>query len=1321
MFMALSDVPALWRPQLAQVDRHLTEVMRDADRLRQVIDDPTKLDPARDRDAIDRVGTIIQTDAAIELDQLFRLRRDMGPSQTQEIARLDARQTLLNRLRYTFIQQPRALTGDLAEPAKLYMKRTIDRLDALFKQEEARRGELQKRIDLYQWLAGRLGRETDPGTRANDNRLIELLIALDLTDGGQQVGPMYVGRFYNYTNISQIQEYREWFSKQERRFVQGQPDAAWWKEIHGVINFDPFIAARSPTTWLCAPLAIGSELCQGWGVPGFSMITLDDLRLRRDTPTDTPQIVQTDKIVPQLLALRETLFHAWNDPTFKGQPDLKWQRTSFTGQVVSPAPGRPVPDLPREGFLATYFYTANNIPHIPQPKPPTQLPWCIGVRRNEVRDTDAEGNYRFEAMPRLGGAAGGPAEMQMLAVEVFKTAPGTGAITGCTDLGKQLGDLKLYADLRQDLEPMRSVPFGCEEFSLVGLYDPRFLQSLGEVIPLDARRNADPQRYGAVVHNQMMAGFVEPGSLNSLLFRYGRVGNRLILINMGPGAAKARGYTVGQLDKPGPLALLTSSDFHYLDQQRLDEYRHAGVTSSLIDVMQSDASKQLDRAEREHDGAALMQYATGSWANNARVYLATQDMANDVVRGAIFLLLLCVPFSFCIERLLIGTANIYKQIAGAAGVFAVMTLALWSFHPAFKISSSPLIIVLAFAIIFMSLAVIFVVYGRFDTELKKISSGRSDDAFTLARAGVLSSAVLLGIANMRRRKFRTALTSITIVLITFAVLCFTSARRYLDTTTLPTGVASSYPGVQLRQRGYRPLPEVIVQNLRPLLPGRTIVQRWWNANPADPRDQIDLSSTAQTLPVVAFLGLTPGESQLSKIADVIGAEKFARLEKGERDIIYLPRTIAESLKVSEGDAVRAGGISLKIAGIFDPAGFDKNVSTLSGDPLAPLKYAAGALDADGRQLSDVSAAESFSLDANSSGGELGATYEHLPASQFVIVPAAISQLLPNAALRSIAVRVDNSDDAVKQASDELARRFALAIFAGYSDGVRMVSASNLTSVSGAGQVAIPLAIAGLIIFNTMMGSIAERKREIHVYTSLGLAPLHVGALFVAEALTYGLIGTVFGYIIGQGVGTLLLKFGWLGQVTLNYSGTAAIGTMGLILLIVLLSALVPARLASRLAAPSIERSWKVPLPADGQIKADLPFTINKTAADGALAYLADFFAAHREGTIGKFSAGKVEMVSTTPGTRGLKTDIWLTPFDLGIRQQLELLIHPGQFQDIYEVQVVLNRLSGDDASWYRMNRTFLTELRKQFLQWRSLSPQKMLAYVEESRKLFAAS
>jgi ABC-type antimicrobial peptide transport system permease subunit len=556
------------------------------------------------------------------------------------------------------------------------------------------------------------------------------------------------------------------------------------------------------------------------------------------------------------------------------------------------------------------------------------------------------------------------------------------------------------------------------------------------------------------------------------------------------------------------------------------------------------------------------------------------------------------------------------------------------------------------------------------------------------------------------------------------------------------------------------------------------VQRWWNLNVGNPRDMIHVVADG-TVPKVfasqAVLGLSPGESRLSSIAKVIGTEKFGRLENGEQNIIYLSSAIADQLKVKEGDKVKIGGIELQIAGIFDADDFDQRVTTLSNEPLAPLKYSSGGLDASGRRL-DNNEAESLDLDADSTSSELASAYEHLSATQFVIVPFQVSKLLPGATLRSLAFDLPTtattlailpeaklkefgkseqiagheamsanqlaaalakkntdvgltygqnvSEALVKVVSDDLSKRLAVAMFAGFNDGVKLVSAgSGLPQVSGAGQVAVPLAIAGLIIFNTMMGSIAERRREIHVYTSLGLAPVHVGALFVAEAMTYGLIGTVFGYVIGQGVGTAMSKFGLLGSVTLNYSGTSAMVTMGLILLITLLSALVPARLASKIAAPSIERSWKVPLPKGDEIMAILPFTINKTAADGALAYLADFFDAHREGSIGKFSAGKVDafVFSDEKGnqSRGLKTIIWLTPFDLGVRQHLMLLIHPGSFPDVYEVQVVLGRLSGDDGNWYRMNRSFLTELRKQFLQWRSLSPQRQLEFVEQSRKLFA--
>jgi len=59
-----------------------------------------------------------------------------------------------------------------------------------------------------------------------------------------------------------------------------------------------------------------------------------------------------------------------------------------------------------------------------------------------------------------------------------------------------------------------------------------------------------------------------------------------------------------------------------------------------------------------------------------------------------------------------------------------------------------------------------------------------------------------------------------------------------------------------------------------------------------------------------------------------------------------------------------------------------------------------------------------------------------------------------------------------------------------------------------GNVLIPSIIAILIVLNTMVGSVMERKREIAVYTSVGLAPPHVASLFIAEALAFGIISSV---------------------------------------------------------------------------------------------------------------------------------------------------------------------------------------------------------------------
>jgi hypothetical protein len=225
-------------------------------------------------------------------------------------------------------------------------------------------------------------------------------------------------------------------------------------------------------------MAIGTELCQYWGVPGFSLVTLDDLRLRRDTPVDTFENLDLKAIEPQLHAASLLLTKAWDDPKFKGPVELKWQRTAFRGQVVSPSPWQPVPSLPREGFVATWNYVWGNrkIPSV------RWMPYTMGVRRTEVLPCDAEGNWTIEGMPRTSDWS-----WKFVNIQVYQIEPKTGAITWVSDLGRQMAGMSHTFDVEADNDPMRNPVFRCMESSLLGLIDPRFLQDLGELIPLDVK------------------------------------------------------------------------------------------------------------------------------------------------------------------------------------------------------------------------------------------------------------------------------------------------------------------------------------------------------------------------------------------------------------------------------------------------------------------------------------------------------------------------------------------------------------------------------------------------------------------------------------------------------------------------------------------------------------------------------------------------------------------------------------------------------------------------------------------------------------------
>ena len=84
--------------------------------------------------------------------------------------------------------------------------------------------------------------------------------------------------------------------------------------------------------------------------------------------------------------------------------------------------------------------------------------------------------------------------------------------------------------------------------------------------------------------------------------------------------------------------------------------------------------------------------------------------------------------------------------------------------------------------------------------------------------------------------------------------------------------------------------------------------------------------------------------------------------------------------------------------------------------------------------------------------------------------------------------------------------------------------------------------------------------------------------------------------------------------------------------------------------------------------------------------------------------------------------VWLAPYDLGVSQRVSLRTLPSEEIDgIYRIEILLERVSGDVASWQRLNTRFLSVLRKRFLVWRTIPLEMRAEYVAVGEQLATES
>ncbi|MFP4056449.1 MAG: FtsX-like permease family protein [Candidatus Brocadiia bacterium] len=1138
------------------------------------------------------------------------------------------------------------------------------------------------------------------GEEGEGGHTVAVFVALDLSSHSRRLGLFYKGHAIDQGEIIQ-----PWFSH------LGEAWSRWAGEVCEALGWRPEAAfadcvnsaqGKNWRTHLPGHFAFEGELATLAGCPGLTFATTDDGRFCIDTPLDTlePGRMDMGNLAAQAKLLCCALPNFFNTAGafIRKRPENYWTRL--------------------EARAVEFNFKEDYLPNEPLPgalvvvRGATPQKSLCGVRGEPVLLTDREGTVTIEGLPER-RAVGAWRATQTLAA--FRLDPQTGVVTYAPDLGPEgARNYPLDVEMNAPAKEATVVCFKGRALTIFDLADQRYYVPFDTIQVLDAGTNSSPINYGYLLPRNppwMSATetcavvFAKPGTHLRILMGAGPIGKRMLLLNASKEAPLGTGFVVGQQGGAVPLTPLRAArDMWHLDDHRARQFRAHGLENPRVDILHASAARRLDRAATalaRKDYAAFLSHSRAAWALEARSYPEVLGMANDVVKGLVFYLVLVLPFAFFCERLLLNRRSVVGRILGTTGAFVVVFLLLAVFHPAFRVAISPLMILLAFIVLTLSVVVITLVVRRFEELMAEQRAAASGvHAADVRRLSAALTAFFLGIGHLRKRPIRTTLTATTIILLAFSVLSLAAVVQYLEQTVVPyPGEEVRYEGLLLRSRQWEAISEIGLDALRTEYGDSVVPRAWYYSAMVGEQSFVGITGGPQgrTVYASAVVGLAARESEVTKPQEALAAGRW--LEEGRAEIL-LPLPIAEALGMSAEDAVGSTvqlfGRGLEVVGLVDPARM-LEVTDLDRELLTPVDHVAMAQRRREEGPPDSDVVEE---------------YVHLAPENVAIAPYEFV-VDAGGELRSIAVLAADAEE-VAGLLDELMPRTELTLFAGREGEAYLFSSRGASTITGAGSLLVPTVLAALIVFNTMLGSIYERQGEIGILSSVGLAPKHIGALFLAESVVYAVVGTVVGYLLGQSISRVIHAYGLLPGLQLNYSSMSTVLLSVFIMVVVVGSSIYPALQARRIAAPALQIRWQLPEPVDDTMAMELPFTVTHDTALGVNAYLEEYFQAHTGAAMGGFAAEDVTLEALRPPPRrGLRVAMtaWLAPFDVGVSQGVAIetyLLPDGIF---YGMELRLGRKSGDQGSWRRLNRHFTDLIRKQFLIWRVLRPAARETYV----------
>ncbi len=1056
---------------------------------------------------------------------------------------------------------------------------------------------------------------------------------------------------------------------------------------------------------------LGGEVSAMAGFLGFTLATVNDARPLWGTPHDLPRQVD---------------------------PQAARQQSRYISSLVSflaQAPALHEEIFPRNGF-STISGRAKFLRHgelfADQAAPESVLLAYQGLSRFYAM-VDTRGRFQIK------GVADKKHVLSKVIIEGYRFDPDTGRIIWAIDKNKTGKNAYRVKMQRRSMET-DLVMFACKETTLFSLLEPRNLRYMTRIQLLDARHEATPLRYWYsridTRASIITSTYLEPGTLLKMTLSDSVTQKKLILTHASKSQPEGSGYLVDDWPMIHRTAYQVARDMWLLLAPRIENLEKRGIYNEKIRELQLQGTTDLNTADYALKSLKYDRFAEAaarSWALAIRVYDHVEKTQKDVLFGVLFYIALFVPFAFCLERLLFSFTNIYKRIVSFSLILIVLIAIIYKVHPAFQLAYSPMVVILAFFIMGLSLMVTLIIFFRFEDEMillqQKAQHVKTEE---IGRWKAIAASFFLGVSNLRRRRLRTFLTCTTLIILTFTIMSFTSVKSMRHHARLLYQENAPYQGFLLKNFNWNDLPPEAVGILSNAIGKNSLVapRVWLETDDRTHPTSIPIRYGDRRIEAQGLVGLDENEKQVTAINRVLIGGRWLRAD--DRMAVILPDRLAAVLGIdagrSENTSVSIWGMPFDVIGVFDSSRYEQ-ILDLDGEPLTPVTFPSEA-------AVEMTEVEMDALEAGEDIQSFQSRYQHLPANLTLIVP--YRTLLGLGGRFKGVGAVPSPELQLRPVAHDLVDRFGLILFSGEPKGSFLYNASDTLNYSGVPNIVIPLIISVFIVLNTMIGSVYERKREIAIYTSVGLAPSHVSFLFIAEAVALAVLSVVLGYLLAQTSASLFAGTPLWAGITVNYSSLAGVAAMLLVILVVLISVIYPSRVAAEIAIPDVNRSWTLPQAVDNTIEVTLPFLMKYAEHHSIGGFIYDYIKSHQDVSHGTFSTGDIRFDFVCPIPSGTVDNgetcpeeachreaclrffskVWLAPFDFGIMQQVEIQFCPAAEDGGYlEIKARLTRLAGEANAWRRINKPFLHALRKQLLLWRSLDAATHAYYV----KLLAAS